>query len=211
MDDAQFGAEGPKGSPFRKAITKGEHVITRQRAAGTGLLAVYIGSIVAANWLTTRYGLVPVFPGLVTTAGTVVIGGVIMTRDLLQDAIGRLGVIAALLAGAGLSYVISSHQIAMASGVTFLVAESLELAVYTPLRRRVGWGTGRWGGIVGLANVTGAIADTLLFLWLAGFPLTASTAGGQLLGKCYVTAAVILAALAARRSMARPASAGAAA
>ena len=188
-------------------ITEGDQVTVRKHAAGAALLAVYVGSIVAANWLTTRYGLVPVFPGLVTTAGTVVIGGVIMTRDFLQDAIGRLGVLLALLAGAGLSYLISSHQIAVASGVTFLIAEGLEFAVYTPLRRRVGWGTSRWGGVVGVANVTGAIADTVLFLWLAGFPLTASTAGGQLLGKCYVTAAVILAALAIRRSVSRPESA----
>jgi hypothetical protein len=174
------------------------------RIAGAGLLAVYVGSVVLANWLTTRYGLVPVFPGLVTTAGTVAIGGAIMTRDLLQDALGRIAVLAAIVTGALLSYAVASHQIAFASGVTFLVAESLEFAVYTPLRRRVGWGTGKWGGIVGVANVTGALADTLLFLWLAGFPLTFSVVGGQMLGKAYVTAVVVLGALVLRRAVARP-------
>lgn len=173
----------------------------KRALTAAGLLAAYIGSIVTANWLTTRYGLVAVFPGLVTTAGTVVIGGVIMTRDFLQDAIGRLGVLAALLAGAGLSYLISSHQIAFASGVTFLIAEGLEFAVYTPLRKRYGWGTGRWSGVVALANTTGAVADTLLFLALAGFPLTAATVGGQVLGKAYVTAVVILAGMAIRSAV----------
>jgi hypothetical protein len=175
---------------------------TGRRAAGLGLLGVYIGSVVAANWLTTRYGLVPVFPGLVTTAGTVAIGGVIMTRDLLQDALGKVAVLAAIVAGAALSYATSSHQIAVASGVTFLAAETLEFAVYTPLRRRAGWGTRRWAGVVSVANLTGDVADTLLFLWIAGFPLTASTIGGQVLGKTYVTIAVVIAALALRRRLA---------
>lgn len=173
------------------------------RAAGVILLAVYTGSIVLANWLTTRYGLVAVFPGLVATAGTVAIGGVIMTRDLLQDALGRAVVAAAIVAGALISYAVSSHQIAVASGVTFLVAETLELAVYTPLRRRYGWGTGRWGGVVTVANVTGALADTLLFLALAGFPLTAAVVGGQMLGKAYVTVAVVAAGVVIRRAVVR--------
>jgi queuosine precursor transporter len=175
----------------------------RRPLTASGLLAVYIGSIVAANWLTTRYGLVPVFPGLVTTAGTVAVGGAIMTRDFLQDAAGRIAVLAAIAAGAGLSYLISSHQIAVASGVTFLVAESIEFAIYTPLRRKYGWGTGRWGGVVLAANVTGAIADTFLFLKLAGFPMTAPVIGGQLVGKVYVTAACILLGLVIRHRIDR--------
>jgi uncharacterized PurR-regulated membrane protein YhhQ (DUF165 family) len=174
------------------------------RIAGCGLLATYIGSVVLANWLTTRYGLVTVFPGLVTTAGTVAVGGVIMTRDLLQDALGRIAVLAAIVIGAALSWGLSSHQIAVASGVTFLLAETLEFTVYTPLRRRCGWGTGKWAGVVGLANLTGAVADTLLFLSLAGFPLTFSTVGGQVLGKAYVTAAVVAVIVLIRRSR-RPA------
>jgi uncharacterized PurR-regulated membrane protein YhhQ (DUF165 family) len=161
------------------------------RRAGLALLAIYIGSVVAANWLTTRYGLIHVAPGLLATAGTFAVGGVIMTRDLLQDALGRAAVLLAILAGAGLSYLLASHRIALASGITFLVAESLEFTVYTPLRRRVGWGTGRWSGVVGAANLTGILADTLLFLWLAGFALTWPVIAGQLVGKAYVTVGVV--------------------
>lgn len=170
------------------------------RIAAAPLLAVYIGSVVAGNWLTSHYGLVAVFPGLTATAGTVVIGGAIMTRDLLQDAIGRIGVLTALLTGAALSYATSSHTIALASGITFLLAEGLEFTVYTPLRRRTGWGSGRWGRVVAMANLTGALADTFLFLWLAGFPITTAVVAGQMVAKAYVTVAVIAAGMAIRRA-----------
>ena len=172
---------------------------------GLGLLAVYIGSVVAANWLTTRYGQVTVAPGLVATAGTFAIGGAIMTRDLLQDALGWLAVLLAIVAGAGLSFVLASHRIALASCLTFLIAESLEFTVYTPLRRRVGWGSPGWGLTVTTANLTGILADTLLFLWLAGFALTWSGITGQLVGKAYVTAVVVAAGVVIRRALPDPA------
>ena len=172
----------------------------RNYPAAGALLVIYIGSVVLANWLTTRYGLVQAGFGLLCPAGTFAVGGVIMTRDLLQDAAGRIAVLAAIVLGAGLSFLVSSPQIAAASGITFLIAESLEFAVYTPLRRRARWGTGKWAGVVALANVTGALADTLIFLHLAGFPVTWSTVGGQMLGKAYVTVAVVAAGLAVRRS-----------
>lgn len=166
--------------------------MTKTKTAAVILTAIYVGSVWLANWLASRYGLIRVWPtGLLVPAGTFAVGGVIMTRDFLQDAIGRWLVFAAIAAGGLLSYVTSSHQIAVASAVTFAIAETLEWAVYTPLRRRYGWGTGKWSGTVALANATGALADTLIFLSLAGFPVTGATVGGQMLGKAYVTAAVI--------------------
>jgi len=171
------------------------------RRAGLALLFVYMTSIVAANWLTTRYGQVPVAPGLVATAGTFAIGGAVMTRDFLQDALGRAAVFAAILTGAGLSYLLSSHRIALASGITFLIAESAEFGIYTPMRRRVRWGSWLWSGVISLANLTGIVADTLLFLWLAGFALTVSGVAGQFAGKAYVTVAVIACAGVIRRAL----------
>jgi hypothetical protein len=176
---------------------------TRLPAAGLVLLAVYIGSVVAANYLTARYGLVPVGLGLMATAGTAAIGGAILVRDLLQDTLGRVGVLAAITAAAVLSYAVASPGLALASGVTFLVAEGLEMVVYTPLRARCSFGSGRWAGTVAVANVTGALLDTLLFLHLAGFPVTGPGVGGQMLGKAYVTVAVVALVLAVRRSPAR--------
>ena len=60
---------------------RGSGMTRNKRGIGAGLLAVYIGSVVAANWLTTRYGLVHVGLGLLAPAGTVVIGGVIPAQD----------------------------------------------------------------------------------------------------------------------------------
>ena len=57
----------------------------RNWTAAIPLLAIYIGSVVAANWLTTRYGLISIGFGLYATAGTIAVGGAIMTRDFLQD------------------------------------------------------------------------------------------------------------------------------
>lgn len=162
-----------------------------KRNLGLTMLAVYVGSIVLANYLTNRYGFVSIGFGYVTTAGTVAIGGAILTRDLIQDALGRAAVLAAILVGAGVSWGVSSAHLATASGLTFLVAEGLEFAVYTPLRRRAGFATMKWSGVVSVANVVGAVADTFLFLWLAGFPLTANIVEGQIIGKLYLTAVVI--------------------
>ena len=175
------------------------------RRVGLALLAIYIGSVVAANLLTTQYGRVTIAPGLAATAGTFAICGVIMTRDLLQDALGRIAVLLAIFIGGGLSYLLASHKIAVASLITFLVAESLEFTVYTPLRRHVGWGTGQWSGVVSAANLTGILADTLLFLWLAGFALTWPVIAGQLVGKAYVTVGVVGLGVMLRRAVPHPA------
>lgn len=176
---------------------------TERRTAGGLLLAVYIGAVVLANYLTSHYGLVPVGFGLSATAGTWAISGVIMTRDLLQDTLGRVVVLAAIVAGAALSWVVASPRLAVASGVTFLIAETCELLVYTPLRSRVEFGTGRWAGIVGVANLTGIVLDTVLFLWLAGFGFTLRGTAGQLVGKAWVTLAVVSLAWVGRRVLTR--------
>ena len=57
------------------------------------------------------------------------------------------------------------------------MAELADMAVYTPLRDR------GWARAVLASNVVGGILDTLIFLWLAGFPIVAATVTGQLVGK----------------------------
>ena len=164
-----------------------------KRKLGLIAFGVFVGSVVLANYLTARYGLVGIGFGLMATAGTVAIGGAIMTRDLLQDGLGRWAVLGAIVVGAALSFWLSTPALARASGTTFLIAEGLEFAVYTPLRRRVGFGTRKWSGVVLVANVTGALADTLIFLSLAGFPVTPPVIAGQMVGKGYVTLAILIA------------------
>lgn len=160
---------------------------------GLTALAAYITAIVAANWLTTRYGLIHVGPGLMTTAGTFAAGAALLLRDVVQDTAGRVWVLAGIAAGAALTWA-TSPALAVASATAFLIAECADMAVYTPLRNR------GWARAVLASNTVGAIVDTLLFLALAGFPVTVATVGGQMVGKlAWATALPVAAVLAVRQ------------
>lgn len=90
-----------------------------------------------------------------------------------------------IVAGAGLSYFLSEPFIALASGAAFLVSEITDLLVYTPLRKK---------GYLRAAlasNVAGAFVDTIVFLWIAGFPIVDSL-GGQMFGKLVMTGVVFV-------------------
>jgi len=158
------------------------------------IIGIYLGSVVLANWLTTHYGFVPVGFGETATAGTFAAGGALVVRDLVQDLVGRLGVLALIVIAAGLSYLVADPFIARASAAAFLVAELLDMAVYTPLRKRGRFG-GTWWRVAVLAGaVVGAIADTVVFLWVAfGRSAIWPALPGQLLGKLEV--ALILVAI----------------
>ena len=89
----------------------------------------------------------------------------------------------AILVGALLSAALSP-SIALASGVAFLVSETADWAIYTPLRSR---------SIVAAAlasNTVGAALDSAVFLALAGFPL--SGVWTQTLVKVATTAALVM-------------------
>lgn len=149
--------------------------MTRPWLALTAATA-YAATITAANLLTARYGLVEVAPGLLTTAGTYAAGAALLLRDVVQDTAGRRAVLAGIATGAVLT-AYTSPTLAAASAAAFLAAELADMAVYTPLRRR------GWTRAVLASNTIGAIVDTLLFLALAGFPLTVAAVSGQLVGK----------------------------
>jgi uncharacterized PurR-regulated membrane protein YhhQ (DUF165 family) len=156
-----------------------------------GASVAFLATILAANYVTTEYGMVPVGFGLVATAGTYFAGLAFVLRDSVQDAGGRRLVLALIVAGALLSYLVSDPFIALASGVAFLASETADMAIYTPLRKR---------GYIRAAiasNVVGAFIDTILFLWIAGFPIAGAVAG-QMVGKLLVTAVVVLAVVAVR-------------
>lgn len=128
------------------------------------------------------------------TAGTYAAGAALLLRDVVQDTLGRVWVIAGILAGAGLA-ALTAPSLALASAVAFLVAELADMAVYTPLRDR------GWARAVLASNIVGAIIDTYLFLWLAGFPVTPSGVGGQLVGKLlWATLLPVLVIVAIRRA-----------
>jgi uncharacterized PurR-regulated membrane protein YhhQ (DUF165 family) len=149
----------------------------------------YLTVCVAANLFTTWWGLVPIGFGLTATAGTYAAGAALLIRDVVQDTAGKRWVFVLIVAGALISVLFGSGRIAVASGVAFLLGESLDLAVYTPLRKH------GWARAVTVSQIVGAVVDTLLFLWLAGFPVTGPGVTGQLVGKGYalvIVAAVLL-------------------
>ncbi|ELP67713.1 putative membrane protein [Streptomyces turgidiscabies Car8] len=139
-------------------------------------ITAFILCITAANWLTTHYGLASMGFGLTATAGTYAAGAALLLRDVVQDVCGWRWVLAGIAAGAALTAV-TSPALAVASTVAFLLAELLDMAVYTPLRDR------GWARAALLSGLVGAIVDTYAFLALAGFPVTVQSVGGQLVGK----------------------------
>ncbi|MEU2313110.1 hypothetical protein CLM85_14110 [Streptomyces albidoflavus] len=146
------------------------------RARTIAAVTAYTASITAANWLTARYDLITVAPGVTATAGTLAAGAALLARDLVQDTAGRTWVLVGIAAGAALTWA-TSPVLAFASVGAFAIAEAADMAVYTPLRDR------GWARAVLASNIVGGILDTLIFLWLAGFPIVAATVTGQLVGK----------------------------
>lgn len=119
----------------------------------------YLATIVGANWALQRYGIVTVI-GLTVPAGVWFAGLSFGLRDVAQEEGGRLWVVAAILAGAFISWWIAP-TFAVASAGAFLVSEFVDFAIYTPLRER------RWIAAVVASNAVGGLIDSVLFLWLA--------------------------------------------
>lgn len=163
-------------------------------AAGLAFLAC----VVAANVATTYLGLVSIGFGLTVTAGTFAAGLALIARDITQDQGGRLFVLALIVVGAALSAVLSDGRIALASGIAFLISETVDMAVYTPLRER------GWTRAVLASNAVGGIVDTVVFLAIAGFGVTASALTGQWLVKMAATLAAIAVMEGARALLRQP-------
>jgi uncharacterized PurR-regulated membrane protein YhhQ (DUF165 family) len=159
-----------------------------------GLIAVlgYVATIFAANWLIVHVGPVSVGFGLVAPAGVYAAGVALTLRDLTQALLGRVAVIVAILAGAGLSYLVSP-SFAAASAAAFLLSELADFAVYTPLEQR------SWLGAVALSNTVGLLVDSLLFLWLAFGSL--AFLPGQIVGKAWMTVLAVLLLALVRRAV----------
>lgn len=151
------------------------------------LAAAYVAAVVAANWLTNRYGLVPIGFGLLVTAGTFAAGGAILIRNLGQDALGRIVILGLMVIGVVLSWWLSTPALAVASGVAFALSELTDMTVYTWLRKR-----GRSRALLA-ASILAAFVDTLIFLHIAGFPVTGDAVAGQMLVKVGITAVVAVA------------------
>ena len=171
--------------------------MTGRTAKAAAASATFLAAILAANYATGRWGLIPVGFGLTSTAGTFFAGATFVLRDLIHDLKGRWFVVGLIVVGAGLSFAISPPFIALASGLAFLASELADLAVYTPLRER-----GYMRAAIA-SNTVGSFVDTVLFLAVAGFPIWASVPG-QMLAKLTVTVVVVLAVWGVRAVLRNP-------
>lgn len=150
----------------------------------------YLATIPLANWLIGNVGtfcvpngpcLIPVGFGLSAPSGVLMIGAALVLRDAVQQLLGIRWAFAAIVAGVILSALVAPPALVLASAVAFGIAETLDMVVYTPLRKR------NLSMAVLASGVVGAIADSAAFLWLAFGSL--DFIGGQILGKAWMVAA----------------------
>jgi uncharacterized PurR-regulated membrane protein YhhQ (DUF165 family) len=142
-------------------------------------VAAYIASIVLVNWLFV------VVPPLETPLGalylaTVLVGAVFVLRDYAQRQIGHYVLLATLLAGI-LTWFMVEPALAIASLTAFFISETADWAVFSftgrPLQQRIL-----------VSSLISVPADTIAFLYLAGF-LTPASFSVEVLSK---TAGVLL-------------------
>lgn len=155
--------------------------MTRVRINWAAIAAtiVYIGSIVLANWMTSRFGLVPVGFGLLVTAGTFAAGFALLARDFVHRYGNAVWAIAAIGVGIVLSWFLASPVLAIASAAAFAISELIDLGVFVWIRPR------GFVPSVLTSNAISAPIDTVVFLFLAGFPLTWTVILGQYIGKMF--------------------------
>jgi uncharacterized PurR-regulated membrane protein YhhQ (DUF165 family) len=159
----------------------------RRRTEGIVFLILFGLTIPAANYLIGHVGttclpngpcLVPVLPGLMAPSGVTMIGVALVLRDLVQRRLGAGVAVIAIAAGALLSALIAPPSLVIASGTAFLMSETADLAVYTPLARR------RLVVAVVASSLVGLVVDSVVFLWLAFGSL--EFLWGQIVGKAWM-------------------------
>lgn len=155
------------------------------RVQGALCFAGLLACVVAANVTLDHFGLWVIGPFLVAS-GAVWAGLALTLRDGIHETIGAPWVVLAILSGAVLSGLVDP-ELALASGVAFLLGETFDFAVYAPLRQR-----GRLRAVAA-SNLVGSVVDSWVFLWLAPFPVTLNAVVGLVLAKAAVTALTIAA------------------
>jgi uncharacterized PurR-regulated membrane protein YhhQ (DUF165 family) len=155
--------------------------MNRIRVVGALLVTVYLAAIIAANWSVTHWG-----PRAAIYNAFLFIGLDLVARDRLHDAWAGRWLwprMAALVAtGSLLSWWVADAggKIAVASGIAFACAASLDALVYQTARRMP------WFERSNLSNIAGGAADSMVFQSIAfgwSWPIvfgqfTAKVAGG---------------------------------
>ncbi len=165
----------------------------RQRLIeGVLALIAFIATIPAANWMIQYVGtvcvpdgpcVIPVAPGVMAPSGVITIGLAFVLRDIVQRRLGLGYSVAAVSVGAAVSSLVAPAPLVLASGVAFLIAELLDLGVYTPLQKH---------GFVRAAvvsSVVGVVVDSVIFLTVAFGTLDFLL--GQVVGKLGMVALTI--------------------
>jgi len=157
------------------------------------VFALFALTMPLANYLIGNIGtecipngpcLIPVGFGLMAPSGVLIIGLALVLRDWLQEMTNWKWAAFAVIIGGVLSFLTSNPFLALASAVSFVTAEMLDLAVYTPLRK-----AGKHIAVLA-SGIVGAFADSLLFVYLAFGSFEFSL--GTTVGKLYATLAVSL-------------------
>jgi len=121
----------------------------------------YIVLIVLVNYAFIKVQPVMLPGGVAWPPVALLVGFVFVVRDFAQREIGHY-VLGAMLVGAGLSYVMATPQVAVASALAFVISELVDWAVYSftgkPLSQRILY-----------SSLLGTPVDSLVFLYLIGF------------------------------------------
>jgi uncharacterized PurR-regulated membrane protein YhhQ (DUF165 family) len=156
-------------------------------AEGLAFLLLYCLTIPAANWLILHAGtecapggpcVIPVAPGVRAPSGVLMAGAALVLRDLVQRRFGVAIGVCAILMGTAIAGLLAPPALVIASATAFLISESVDFAVYTPLARK------RFVTAVVVSGFFGLIVDSVVFLWLAFGSL--EFIAGQIIGKAWM-------------------------
>jgi uncharacterized PurR-regulated membrane protein YhhQ (DUF165 family) len=137
----------------------------------------YVAVIVLSNILVVALGIIPIGFGLTAPAASLVVGIALLARDIVHKIAGLKWVMIGILFGCIVSWFIAEPSLAIASTAAFGISELLDLGIFSPLQKR-----GFYRAAF-LSNAASAPIDSIVFLTLAGFSLSLSLIGGQVIAK----------------------------
>jgi|GEM_PF-1495983 len=178
----------------------------RRSVVTSAWVVVFVACIALANWSLLHVGLdngpgrprtILLGLGWVAPSGVIFAGVLLTVRDVIHERIGQIGTLAVIVASSPLTAITSSESIAVASVVTFLVAETVDLVVYSAVRHR-----GRTRAVV-VSNVASGLLDSCVFLIVA-FGVEAAVHGAAPMTVGKVAASLVTVAIVAstRRGLA---------
>ena len=153
--------------------------------------AAFLLTVPAANYAIGHWGtecipngpcVIPVGFGLSAPSGVLFVGAALVLRDIVQERLGLLVAAIAVVLGSLLSGLVASPSLALASILAFIVAEALDMVVYTPLRKK------SVAVAVLASGLVGAVVDSVIFLLVAFGSL--AFIEGQIVGKLWVSLVV---------------------